>query len=256
MRSRDVINVLQFLGELFKLFCGDFVFLRQRLHDFQRAMKFRLPHRRVGVAFARRNAALNCRISAAALVKRQVETASTSFVFNDRPLVNFRRRVKALFQAVQILRLFRFLKLHVAEVVKRLLLQFQIRRQRDLLEQILRQVKIRCAIRRVARVENQPQIVRLHLRQSLNSVQRVREMAGLVIAQRRRAKRQRRTAQQKRESQRGRTLCWILDADRGLSARSAPEKKIRDQQHHCRRQRPLELLVITPHDFFLALRFR
>jgi hypothetical protein len=74
------------------------------------------------------------------------------------------------------------LKLHIPEVIKRLLLQFQIRRQRYLLEKILRQVKIRRAIRRVARVEDQPQVIRPHLRKLRKLIQRIRKIAGAIIA--------------------------------------------------------------------------
>ena len=108
-------------------------------------------------------------------------------VQHDCALVDFRRRVKALFQPVQILCLFSLLKLHIAQVVIRRLLQFQIRRQRDLLEKILREVKIRRAIRRVARVEYQSQIVRLHFRQPLILLQRICEVwkfSDVVFAQR------------------------------------------------------------------------
>ena len=74
MRSRNVINVLQFFGELFKLFGGDLVFLRQVLHDFQRAVKFRAAHRRVRAALARSIAALIWRInSICRFDKRQIE---------------------------------------------------------------------------------------------------------------------------------------------------------------------------------------
>ena len=173
MRSDDRINVLQFFNVILEFFGGNRTV--QAFHDFQRPVKFVAPNRLVRRLLGppHRLAKLGNQSQAAASRKpdcrpRPCHSCSIGRVLITlarRPLPVFLHRgqtggIRLEFQCAHPIK-------RVAQIVKRLLLQLQIRRQRGQLKVLQRLVKIRRAIGRRARIEDQPQVVRVGLRQPL-----------------------------------------------------------------------------------------
>ena len=139
MRSDDRINVLQFFDVILKFLGGNRIF--QAFHDFQRAVKFRAPTAASADCLARRIAACELAdqfnlplhesqvVGRVHIVRVQLHRVRVT-LHGGRP--GFRHRAQAV--GVRIEFQFALPVLRVAQIVKRLLLQLQIRRQRHPIE--------------------------------------------------------------------------------------------------------------------------